>query len=44
MSLRINYAKSVHGKNEINQIIKVLKNSTQMGKYTREFEKKVIGL
>ena len=44
MSLRINYAKSVHGKNEINQIIKVLKNSTQMGKYTREFEKKVCKL
>ena len=41
MSLRVNYAQSVHGKKEINAIIKVMKSSTQMGKYTREFEKKI---
>ena len=41
MSLRVNYAQSVHGKDEINQIIKVLKSSTQMGKNTREFEEKI---
>ena len=41
MSLRVNYAQSVHGKKEINEIIKVIKNSTQMGKYTSEFEKKI---
>lgn len=41
MSLRVNYAQSVHDKKEINEVIKVIKNSTQMGKYTREFEKKI---
>jgi CDP-6-deoxy-D-xylo-4-hexulose-3-dehydrase len=39
--LRVPYGKSVHGSEEINSVIKVLKNSTQMGKNVYEFEKKV---
>ena len=42
--MKIFYGKSVHGKDEINSVIKVLKNSTQMGKNTKEFEKKICKL
>ena len=41
MPLRVNYAQSVHGKNEINKILEVIRSSTQMGKNTREFEEKI---
>ena len=41
MSLKVNYGQSIHGKEEIKAVVDVIKNSTQMGKYTREFEKKI---
>jgi len=37
----ISYGKSIHGKSEINAVVNVLKNSTQMGKNVAEFEKKI---
>ena len=40
--MRVNYGKSVHGKSEIDEVVKVIKNSTQMGKNTKLFEKKNI--
>ena len=43
-NLRVPYGLSVHGKEEINSVIKVLKISTQMGKNVYEFEKKVAKL
>ena len=39
--LKVPYGLSVHGKDEINAVVKVLKNSTQMGKNVKLFEKKV---
>ncbi len=39
--LRVPYGLSVHGKEEINAVLKVLKTSTQMGKNVALFEKKV---
>jgi len=42
--LRVPYGLSVHGKEEINSVIKVLKISTQMGKNVYQFEKKVAKL
>ena len=41
---RVNYGMSVHGKDEINAVIKVLKNSTQMGAKVSEFERKIAKL
>ena len=41
-NLRVPYGLSVHGKEEINSVIKVLKISTQMGKNVYEFEKKLL--
>ena len=38
---RVPYGLSVHGKEEINAVIKVLKTSTQMGKNVALLEKKV---
>ena len=38
---KISYAKTVYGKNEINAVLKFLKESTQKGKYTYKFEKKI---
>ena len=43
-NIRVPYGLSVHGKDEINAVNKVLKNSTQMGKNVYEFEKKVAKL
>ncbi len=40
-NLRVPYGLSVHGKEEINAVNKVLKSSTQMGKNVKLFEKKV---
>ena len=41
MNLKVNYGQSVHGKEEICAVTEVLKNSTQMGRNTRKFEKKI---
>ncbi len=38
---KISYAKTVYGKEEIEAVIKCLNESTQMGKYSREFESKI---
>ena len=42
--MRINYGQSVHGKEEIDAVVKVLKTSTQMGKNVFSLEKKVSSL
>ena len=39
--LKVPYAKSTHGEEEIKAVIEVLKTSTQMGKNVSLFEKKV---
>ena len=39
--IRVPYAKSVHGSNEISAVVDVLNKSTQMGKNVELFEKKV---
>ena len=39
--MRVNYGQSVHGKEEIKAVVKVLKNSTQLGKNVQNLEKKV---
>ena len=41
---QISYAKTVYGKEEIDAVIKCLGESTQMGKYSREFESKIANL
>ena len=43
-NLRVPYGLSVHGNDEINSVVKVLKTSTQMGKLVYEFEKKIAKL
>lgn len=42
--IRVPYGKSVHGKEEIDAVVSVLKKSTQMGKNVYEFEKKIAAL
>jgi CDP-6-deoxy-D-xylo-4-hexulose-3-dehydrase len=42
--LRVPYGLSVHGKEEIGAVVKVLKNSTQMSKNVFSFEKKIAKL
>jgi len=37
-NIRVPYAMTVHGQEEIDAVVEVLKNSTQMGKKTLEFE------
>ena len=39
--MTITYGKSIHGKEEINAVLEVLKTSTQMGKKVRNFENKI---
>lgn len=39
--IRVPYGLSVHGKDEINAVVNVLKSSTQMGKNVQLFEKKI---
>jgi len=39
--LRVNYGSTVHGKEELKAVIKVINNSTQMGKNVNKFEKKI---
>ena len=41
MQEKISYAKTVYGQEEIDAVVKCLNESTQMGKYSREFEKKI---
>ena len=43
-NIRVPYGLSVHGKQEINAVLKVLNSSTQMGKNVYEFEKKIAKL
>ncbi len=42
--IRVPYGKSVHGKDEIEAVNKVLNKSTQMGENVRKFEKKISAL
>ena len=41
---RVPYGTTVHGKEEIEAIVEVLKSSTQMGKNVSFFEEKISGL
>ncbi len=41
---KISYAKTVYGKEEIEAVLKCLNESTQMGKYSRQFEKNIAKL
>ena len=40
----ISYAKTVYGQQEIDAVVKCLNESTQMGNYSRKFEKKIASL
>ena len=39
--IRVPYASSVHGKEEIDAVVKVLKSNTALGDKTKEFEEKI---
>tara|TARA_Y100001978_G_scaffold199508_1_gene213947 strand:+ start:77 stop:1276 length:1200 start_codon:yes stop_codon:yes gene_type:complete len=41
---QISYAKTVYGQEEIDAVVKCLNESTQMGKYAREFEAQIANL
>ena len=41
---KISYAKTVYGQEEIDAVNKCLSESTQMGDYSRKFEKKIADL
>ena len=41
---KISYAQTVYGKDEVDAVIKCLSESTQMGNYSRKFEKKIANL
>ena len=41
---KISYAKTVYGEKEINAVVKCLNESTQMGNYSRKFERKIADL
>ena len=41
---QISYAKTVYGQEEIDAVVKCLSESTQMGNYSRKFEKKIANL
>lgn len=43
-NIRVNYAQSVHGEEEIEAVVRVLRTSTQMGPNVAEFEGKVATL
>ncbi len=43
-NLFISYAKTVYGQEEIDAVVKCLNESTQMGNYSRKFEKKIAKL
>lgn len=42
--IRVNYGQSVHGEEEVEAVVKVLRGSTQMGPHVQEFEIKVAAL
>lgn len=42
--MRVPYGMTVHGQEEIDAVVHVLRTSTQMGKHVREFEEKVASL
>jgi len=42
--IQVPYGKTVHGEEEIEAVVHVLRTSTQMGKHVREFERKVADL
>ena len=42
--IRVPYCKSIHGEEEVEAVIKCLSESTQMGKYARNFEKEIAKL
>ena len=44
MNQKISYAKTVYGREEIDAVLKCLNESTQMGKYSRNFERKIAEL
>ena len=41
---QISYAKTVYGQEEVDAVVKCLSESTQMGNYSRQFEKKIANL
>ena len=41
---QIPYAKTVYGQEEIDAVVKCLSESTQMGNYSRQFERKIADL
>ncbi len=43
-NVNVPYAKTVYGKKEIDAVVKCLNEGTQLGKYAREFEKKIASL
>ena len=44
MKEKISYAKTVYGQEEIDAVVKCLNESTQMGKYSRYFEREIASL
>ena len=42
--IAVPYGQTVHGQEEIDAVVEVLKNSTQMGKNVRELESKIASL
>ena len=42
--IQISYAKTVYGQEEIDAVVKCLSESTQMGNYSRKFEKRIAKL
>ncbi len=42
--LFVSYAKTVYGQEEIDAVVKCLNESTQMGNYARQFERKIASL
>ena len=42
--IKVSYAQTVYGKKEIDAVIKCFKESTQMGNYSSQFEKKISSL
>ena len=42
--ISVPYGSTVHGQEEIDAVVHVLKTSTQMGKHVRELEEKIASL
>lgn len=42
--MRVNYGQTVHGEDEIEAVVRVLRSSTQMGKHVREMQERVAAL